>query len=358
MPAEPQEGGHETGAGGDESQDVSHSLDELLLALAILASELSELTSHLRQLAASLAQELRERRVAPHRSPPICGGQLSGVFLAEEGLSDEIVRHSSAWRRLSRQTWRLVGRLRPHLRHKLQRRQAAGRAAVAGLVHACEAAVDLLIALTACRDYSETDAAHFQKLLCMLSSVHAAKSVMLSTSRRAPVPALTGLRLHHHTFSLHEVGRLPSLDNICCRLAQARAGRLASSLQGHLLTGADVNTLLCEVQSGGDAPLSSGPASPAEPAPPALRLPPIPSIQVEPSSPTSAGGDGAAGGLEALLAREQHAVHGLLLAVPAGGRRLAAGQLRPANVDTGRQVSLQRQHGTTGEAPTLALGDR
>ena len=337
--------------GGGDSVPVPASYSETVAGLAAAAAELTELTQHVRQLCAGLALELE----AP--PPPLAAGQLSGLFLAEDGLADELRRHCASWRRLAAQTLRR--RPRAHLRQRLARRQAAGRAGLSCLVRALDGAVSLLLQLTAYRVYSRADVTHLEKLLALLAALHQTKSELLTAARQEPA-SVPGLRLFRLTFCRAAVGRPPSVEHLCGQLAEVRAGRLAAALEARLAQQVELDGLLRlqwparrpAVPPGDDESTSGS----------ALRLPPIPTILIERSSPTSgyasSGGDGeSAGGersdrlppadLGRLLRHEENAVHSLLMAVPAGGPRLLDPHLRTPRAEVGPHTTTRCGMGLT-----------
>ncbi|XP_043224902.1 uncharacterized protein LOC122382961 [Amphibalanus amphitrite] len=323
----------------DDPEPMPASCSEIVAGLTALEAELAELTRHVRQLSAGLAQELEAQ------PPPLSDGQLSGVFLAEDGLADELRRHCATWRRLAGQAVAARGRPRAHLRQRLQRRQAAVRAGLACLVRALSAAVALLLELAAFRVYSRADVTHLEKVLALLAAVHHTQGELLAAAaaaRRGPA-AVPGLRLFRLTFSRAAAGRPPSVEQLCARLAQVRAARLAGTLQARLGQQLELDSLLRQQWPARRAAAPAGDDESASGA--ALRLPPIPTILIERSSPTSgyasSGGEGDAAGAERaerappadlarLLTHEENAAHSLLLAVPAGGRRLLDPHLRAA----------------------------
>ncbi|KAF0304276.1 Coiled-coil domain-containing protein 142 [Amphibalanus amphitrite] len=323
----------------DDPEPMPASCSEIVAGLTALEAELAELTRHVRQLSAGLAQELEAQ------PPPLSDGQLSGVFLAEDGLADELRRHCATWRRLAGQAVAARGRPRAHLRQRLQRRQAAVRAGLACLVRALSAAVALLLELAAFRVYSRADVTHLEKVLALLAAVRHTQGELLAAAAAArPGPAaVPGLRLFRLTFSRAAAGRPPSVEQLCARLAQVRAARLAGTLQARLGQQLELDSLLRQQWPARRAAAPAGDDESASGA--ALRLPPIPTILIERSSPTSgyasSGGEGDAAGAERaerappadlarLLTHEENAAHSLLLAVPAGGRRLLDPHLRAA----------------------------
>ena len=324
------------------------SYSETVAGLAAVAVELTELTQHVRQLSGGLALELEAQRAA-RPPPPLSAGQLSGVFLAEDGLAGELRRHCLTWRRLAGQAAALRARPPAHLRQRLQRRQAAARAGLAGLVRALDAAVALLLELTAFRVYSRADVTHLEKLLVLLSAVHHTKTELLTAAAARQEPAaVPGLRLFRLTFCAAAAGQPPSVERLCAQLARVRAGRLADTLRTRLGRQVELDGLLRQQWPARRPAAAAG--DHGSPSGAALRLPPIPTILIERSSPTSgyasSGGEGDAAGAERsarappadlgrLLTHEENVVHSLLLAVPAGGPRLIDTHLRTSKAEVG-----------------------